>query len=220
MYLISHRGLDNHMYSENSLKAIENVLSKDYIDGVEFDVRITKDKKIVLIHDPVIDLISNGSGIVKYMNFVDLDEYQYGKSKESIITLDNLLNTIHNDKIILIELKEFGNDFIDLVEETIKVISKHSLNIYISSFNYKLLNYIKSKYKNVKCGLIIGYGLNTIHLKNNFDFNIVSCHYYKQVNNSKLTFVFNIGKNNYDFNHNIYLITDNSFKFKVKVNKI
>lgn len=80
MYLISHRGLDNHTYSENSLKAIENVLSKDYIDGVEFDVRITKDKKIVLIHDPIIDLISNGSGIIKYMTLKDLQKYKYGIS--------------------------------------------------------------------------------------------------------------------------------------------
>ncbi len=213
MHLISHRGLDNHIYSENSLKAIEIALSKDYIDGVEFDVRITKDKKIVLIHDPVIDLISNGSGIVKYMNFIDLDKYQYGKSKESIITLDNLLNKINTDKIILIELKEFGNDFINLVEETVKIISKYNLNIYISSFNYKLLNYIKSKYQNIKCGLIIGYGLNIIHLKNNFDFNIISSFYYKQASNSKLTFVFNTDKNNYEFNHNIYLITDTGFKF-------
>lgn len=213
MYLISHRGLDNHIYSENSLKAIESVLNKDYIDGIEIDVRITKDKKIVLIHDPVIDLISNGSGIVKYMNFDDLNKYQYGKSKESIITLDNLLDIINTDKIILIEIKEFGNDFINLVDETIKIISKHNLNIYISSFNYRLLNYVKSKYKNVKCGLIIGYGLNLIHFKNNLDFNIVSYHYYKQVDSSKLTFIFNLDKNNYELNHNVYLITDTSFKF-------
>ena len=201
------------MYSENSLKAIENVLNKDYIDGIEIDVRMTKDKKIVLIHDPVIDLISNGSGIVKYMNFDDLNKYQYGKSKESIITLDNLLDIINTDKIILIEIKEFGNDFINLVDETIKIISKHNLNIYISSFNYQLLNYVKSKYKNVKCGLIIGYGLNLIHFKNNLDFNIVSYHYYKQVDSSKLTFIFNLDKNNYELNHNAYLVTDTSFKF-------
>lgn len=213
MYLVSHRGLDNHIYSENSLKAIESVLNKDYIDGIEIDVRITKDKKIVLIHDPVIDLISNGYGIVKYMNFDDLNKYQYGKSKESIITLDNLLDIINTDKIILIEIKEFGNDFINLVEETIKIISKHNLNIYISSFNYRLLNYVKSKYKSVKCGLIIGYGLNLIHFKNNLDFNIVSYHYYKQVDSSKLTFIFNLDKNNYELNHNAYLVTDTSFKF-------
>ncbi len=216
MYLISHRGLDNHTYSENSLKAIENALSKDYINGVEFDVRITKDNKIVLIHDPVIDLISNGSGIVKYMTLKDLQKYKYGISKESIITLDDLLSIIHTNKIILIELKEFGNDFIDLVEETIKIISNYNLNIYISSFNYKLLNYIKSKYRDVKCGLIIGYGLNIMYLKNNFDFNIVSYHHCKRISNDKLTFIFNLNKDNSKLDSDMYLITNSSFKFIIQ----
>lgn len=216
MYLISHRGLDNHTYSENSLKAIENALSKDYINGVEFDVRITKDNKIVLIHDPVIDLISNGSGIVKYMTLKDLQKYKYGISKESIITLDDLLSIIHTNKIILIELKEFGNDFIDLVEETIKIISNYNLNIYISSFNYKLLNYIKSKYRDVKCGLIIGYGLNIMYLRNNFDFNIVSYHYCKRISNDKLTFIFNLNKDKSKLDSDMYLITNSSFKFIIQ----
>lgn len=216
MYLISHRGLDNHTYSENSLKAIENALSKDYINGVEFDVRITKDNKIVLIHDPVIDLISNGSGIIKYMTLKDLQKYKYGISKESIITLDDLLSIIHTNKIILIELKEFGNDFIDLVEETIKIISNYNLNIYISSFNYKLLNYIKSKYRDVKCGLIIGYGLNIMYLRNNFDFNIVSYHYCKRISNDKLTFIFNLNKDKSKLDSDMYLITNSSFKFIIQ----
>ena len=217
MYLISHRGLDNHIYSENSLRAIEDVLSKDYIDGVEIDVRITKDKKIVLIHDSIIDFISNGSGIVKYMNLEDLKKYKYGKSKESITTLDQVLSGINTSKIILIELKELGNDYINLVDETIKIINKYNLNIYISSFNYKLLNYIKSKYSYIKCGLIIGYGLNILYIKNNFDFNIVSYHYYNIINDKKATFVFNV-KNKLLLKNDCYLISDESYKYIDKKN--
>lgn len=213
MHLISHRGLDNHEFSENSLNAITNVLKKEYIEGIEIDVRITKDKEIVLIHDPVIDLISNGSGIVKYMNLKELQKYQYGKSKEPLATLNEVLNSINTNKKILIELKEFGNDYIPLVDETIKIINKYNLDIYITSFNYKLLNYIKSKYKNIRCGLIIGYGLNSLKINNNFDFNIISYYYHNKINNSKLTFVFNITKK-VSLNNNFYLISDTSYKFK------
>ena len=53
MFLIAHRANNNHEFSENSKNAIINVLSKDYIDGIEIDVRITKDKRLVLIHDPI-----------------------------------------------------------------------------------------------------------------------------------------------------------------------
>ena len=65
MFLIAHRGNNDHGFSENSKKAILNSLKEEYIDGVEFDVHITKDNKIVLIHDCVIDFISEGSGLVK-----------------------------------------------------------------------------------------------------------------------------------------------------------
>ena len=64
MFLIAHRANNNHDFSENSLKAILNVLDKDYIDGIEIDVRITKDKQLVLIHDLVIYFVIEGTGIV------------------------------------------------------------------------------------------------------------------------------------------------------------
>lgn len=76
-----------------------------------------------------------------------------------------------------------------------------------------MLNYIKSKYRDVKCGLIIGYGLNIMYLKNNFDFNIVSYHYCKRISNDKLTIIFNIDKNNCKLDSDVYLITNSSFKF-------
>lgn len=213
MQLISHRGLDKHNYSENSLKAITTVLNYNYISGVEIDVRITKDKEIVLIHDPVIDFISDGNGIVKYMTLKELNKYKYGKSNEKIITLTELLNNINTSKIIIIELKEMTNDFINLVDKTIEILNNYNFNFYISSFNYKLLNYIKSKYKNIKCGLIVGYGLNIMYLKNKFDFNVVVPKYYKKIDKNKSTFVFDIKNNDKNINNYDYIISDNCYKF-------
>ena len=215
MYLIAHRANNNHKYSENSLSAILDVLEKDYIDGIEIDVRITKDKRLVLIHDPVIDFISDGTGIVSHMILSDLKKYKYGKSKEDMLTLDNLLDKITTNKIILIELKEMGNDYIELVDETIKLINKYpKLNIFISSFNYLLLTYLKNNYPNIKCGIIIGYGLNTLKINNQFDFNIVSSKYINKIKKKKYNFVF--GVKDEDINKlkdDIYLITDFPYLF-------
>ena len=211
MYLIAHRANNNHEFSENSLPAILNVLEKDYIDGIEIDVRITKDKELVLMHDPVIDFISDGTGIVSSMDLNVLKKYKYGKSKEDIITLDELLNKITTNKIILIELKEMGNDYIDLVDETIKLINKYpNLNIFISSFNYLLLTYLKNNYSNIKCGLIIGYGLNTLKINNEFDFNIVSGKYINKIKKKDCNFVFGVKDIN-NLKYDIYLITDEAY---------
>ena len=59
-HLIAHRCLDNHNYKENSILAAINTLNKEYIDGIEIDLRFTKDKKIVMYHNLLYNLKSLG----------------------------------------------------------------------------------------------------------------------------------------------------------------
>ena len=51
MNFIAHRGLDNHKYHENTKEALVESLNKDYISGVELDIRLTKDNKFVIYHN-------------------------------------------------------------------------------------------------------------------------------------------------------------------------
>ncbi|MEG2322347.1 MAG: glycerophosphodiester phosphodiesterase family protein, partial [Bacilli bacterium] len=94
--IISHRGSNVSIYKPNTKEALLEALQDDYIDGIEFDVRITKDKKIVIIHDLLINFISNGKGIVKKMKLNKLLKYNFGtnKLKQKICTLDELLKKI------------------------------------------------------------------------------------------------------------------------------
>lgn len=217
MFLIAHRANNNHGISENSKKAIVNCLNTDYIDGVEIDVRITKDKELVLIHDPIIDLSSNGHGIVKYMTLEELKKYKYGKSNEPLATLKEVLN-VFSDKILLIELKEIGNDYINLVNETIKLITMYpTINIFVCSFNFELLTYLKNNYPNIRCGLIIGYGLNKLKATNNFDFLVLSSHNLEFIDKKKYTFIFGIKNTDISkLKNNTYLITDESYNYLQK----
>ena len=48
MHLIAHRGLTNNNICENTLKAFKNALNNNY-DGIELDLRKTKDNIIVVI---------------------------------------------------------------------------------------------------------------------------------------------------------------------------
>ena len=70
---IAHRGNDDDL-AENSKEAILNSLSKPYIDGVEFDIRITKDNKFVINHNATINLNSNKIGTIKNMTLKQLKE--------------------------------------------------------------------------------------------------------------------------------------------------
>lgn len=79
MKIIAHRGNDN-LHQENSLEAILNSLESIYTDGVEFDVRLTKDNKLIIHHDPFYK-----GNYISHTNSVKLQ-------KQGLNTLDEVLN--------------------------------------------------------------------------------------------------------------------------------
>ena len=73
MIKLGHRGY-SEKYPENTMIAFKKAIEGNF-DGIETDIHLTKDNKLVLIHDEKINRTSNGKGYVKdytYMNFVSL----------------------------------------------------------------------------------------------------------------------------------------------------
>ena len=63
-------------YPENSLQGITAAVEGG-TDFIEFDLRATKDNKIVLYHDSTLDRISNGTGLVKSYTLSELKKFNY-----------------------------------------------------------------------------------------------------------------------------------------------
>lgn len=136
MQLIAHRGLTNKDIKENTLDAFKNALKKGY-NGIELDIRYTKDKKIVVHHDIFINRTSNGTGKVNNLTYKELKKYNFGTNKfpSKIPLLKDIIKNISNT-IIFIELK----DNIDK-EELYKILKQNNTNTYyICSFNKEYLN--------------------------------------------------------------------------------
>lgn len=167
MKIIAHRGNDG-IHKENSLEAIINSLSKKYIDGVEIDVRLTKDKKLIINHDP----FYNGY----YINNTNAIKLQ----KLGLNTLEEILSNVNNNKIIMIEIKVSDKKIKKITKTLIKTLNKYNLNYYICSFNFKFLKYFKNNCS-IKTGLIISSKINTKYLNNNFDFNSINILYNKKL---------------------------------------
>lgn len=178
MKIIAHRGNDG-FHKENTEKAILNSLKFPYVDGVEFDVRMTKDYKFVIYHEPFYEgkLIS----ITRC------------KKLKGLSTLEEVLSKINSNKIIMIEIKEIGDNKL-LLYYLYKVLKKYNLNYYICSFNYKIMKLFLKKHPKIKCGLIIGMKLNIDFIQNDFDFNVIN---YKAVDmvTSKETFIWTVNNN-------------------------
>lgn len=200
--LIAHRGNNNHSFKENTLNAIKNSLSKNYINGVEIDIRLTKDKKVVIYHNPTIFL----NGKIRFINRLSLKDL----SKEKIDTID-VLSSIKTSKLILIDIKYKGHLYKEVVDIIYQKISKYNLNIYLCSFNYKLIRYFKKKYSYYKCGYIISRLFNYHRIFNSLDFNVIKYNLYKR--GKKEIFIWTINKLVKLNNFNRYIITDKAYIF-------
>ena len=184
--LIAHRGVNNLDFGENTKEAVTNSLKNSYIKGVEIDARITKDNKIVVIHDMTINRTSNGSGFVSKMSLRDLKKYNFGTDKHfsKISTLKEILKVIDKDKIVLIEIKYEGRDDERFIKYFYRFIKPFlSKNIYIMSFNGKLVRKLKEKYPFLKCGVLISSIINASFIDDNMDFIAISSYSVNKVKN-------------------------------------
>lgn len=210
---IAHRGNDD-VLAENSKEAILNALNKPYIDGVEFDIRITKDNKFVINHNASINLNSNKSGFIKKMTLKELKKVTFkNHDKEyKIATLNEVLKQIKNDKIIIIEIKEEQNYSSYQQKQLIKLLNKYNkLNIYLVSFNYKLISSLKDSFS--PCGLIVGKVLNRNKDILPFSFLLVPLDFYKKYEGLQELFIWTINSKRdlKEIKDGSYVITDKAY---------
>lgn len=192
--LIAHRGLVDHNICENTIKAFKNAISKGY-NGIELDIRKTKDNIIVVLHDKYINRTSNGKGNINKLTYKEVSKYNFGTktNKSKIPTLKEVIKTINNTTIF-IELKENIKK-----EELTNILNINSTNkYYIMSFNKKYIDdLIGIKYN---LGLI-NYVFNTLIDYNKYNFILVledlfNKDIYDYFNNINLEVViYNIGNN-------------------------
>ena len=106
---IAHRG-ESSLAPENTLAAIKQAWTNN-ADGVEIDVRLTKDNKIVVIHDSNTKRTSRISGKVNSFSLESLKKLDVGIWKgrkwlnERIPTLEEVFKTIPHEKFVMVEMK-------------------------------------------------------------------------------------------------------------------
>lgn len=74
--VIAHRG-GRGLWPENTLFAFERAV-KLGVDVIEFDVHLTKDHQLVILHDATLERTTDGVGNVEEMNYFDLSRLDAG----------------------------------------------------------------------------------------------------------------------------------------------
>ena len=80
-FVVAHRGASADR-PEHTVAAYELALQQG-AEGVECDVRLTRDGHLVCVHDRRVDRTSNGTGLVSEMTLEQLREFDYGSWHES-----------------------------------------------------------------------------------------------------------------------------------------
>lgn len=98
-FVVAHRGASAER-PEHTLAAYELALQQG-ADGLECDVRLTRDGHLVCVHDRRIDRTSTGSGLVSEMTLAQLRRFDYGAwhgtnhaGPTALLTLDELVRLV------------------------------------------------------------------------------------------------------------------------------
>lgn len=153
MFIIGHRGARGK-HPGNTLASLRAGLDAD-VDMLEFDVRLTKDKVPVLLHDMHLlrsHHILNTIGRVKYGDL----QKKTAKLVNPITTLDAALNEFGGQVMMNLELKDRGSasKILPIVERYIK--SPKDWDIFLfSSFHISELKRIRKHSKHAMLAQLV-----------------------------------------------------------------
>ena len=175
--LVAHRGYSD-MYPDNTLEGIRACSELRCIEGIECDVRITKDDKLVLMHNeyigfrPICDFTYEELGnmnlidhlgartmIFKGYNYMEhgilAKRYEDIKKKEyTLCTLEDVIRVRDKSKLLLIDVKFSGYHDGYLITRLGELLKEED-NFVIQSFNANKLKIMHNLYPEYKYQLLI-----------------------------------------------------------------
>ena len=158
--VIGHRGASSEA-PENTLAANRLAFQRS-ADGIEVDVRLTKDRKLVCMHDKNTLRTTGQELVIKESTLKELKSLDVGLWKgkqwkgETIPTLEEVLEEIPEDKKIFIEIKT-GTESIDPLIEDIQKSKVESNCITVISFHQEVVKQVKRSRESLNVNLLIAF---------------------------------------------------------------
>lgn len=166
--ILAHRGLVTK-FQENTLTAIQAAIDSPFCDGTEFDVFLTKDKKVVLFHDEnlkrltgidrnIYDMVWDDLRTIQILPEIEVDGgmRQYA-IPEKIPLLEEVLETIKGkDFFVDIELKAYAPSWSKrkIGREVAQIVKRLGImdQVVCTSFNFFMLYDLEKKHREIPSG--------------------------------------------------------------------
>ncbi len=157
----AHRGFSG-AYPENTMLAFEQAL-KAGCEGIEFDVHLSRDGEVVILHDETVDRTSHQSGTVKDMTYAELQQvdvsYRFGGQYgvQRIPTLREYFELVQERDIVTnLELKTGVYEYPGIEAAVYEQIRAYHMEkkVVISSFNHHSVLRMKALAPELACGFL------------------------------------------------------------------
>ena len=163
--IVAHRG-DKVYAPENTLSAFMQAVKKG-ADGVEFDVKLSADGQVIVLHDQTVDRTTNGTGNAARLTLAELRELDAGVQfpgqfpGERIPSLDEVFETIGKRIYMNVELTNYLTPNDALVPKVVDLVKKHGVQsrVLFSSFLAHNLQKVRQLLPEVPRGLLTLPGL-------------------------------------------------------------
>ena len=163
----AHRGC-SLAYPENTLEAFKAASEIKGIAGIELDVQLTRDGKLVVIHDETVDRTTNGRGRVCDYTLRELKSLKIASvdgTYTTIPTLEEVFRLLYSvceeDRpegkfLINIELKNSVIRYEGMEEKVLQLVSEYGLeeNIVYSSFLPESMGLVKELAPYAQTGIL------------------------------------------------------------------
>ncbi|MHB1393722.1 MAG: glycerophosphodiester phosphodiesterase [Clostridia bacterium] len=162
----AHRGASGYA-PENTMAAFSMAVELAS-SGIECDVHMTKDGRLVICHDETLDRTTKVKGYIKNLNYDEIRELDAGSwfdskfRNERVPQLSELLQLVSDTGLLLnIELKSGIVQYPGIEEKVIAEVAAFGLQakVIISSFNHYSIKECKEINPSVKTGALYMEGL-------------------------------------------------------------
>ncbi len=98
------------IYHDNSEEAIDLALSLPSLNGVEMDVRMSKDGTLWLYHENHLEASTDGIGCVAELSDQELEEVHYKSiHQENLVRLDHILTKLRAGQTFILDIKHWND---------------------------------------------------------------------------------------------------------------
>ncbi|MEM8808175.1 MAG: glycerophosphodiester phosphodiesterase [Cyanobacteria bacterium P01_G01_bin.38] len=164
--ILGHRGVPEE-HPENTMAGFKRAIELG-LDGVELDVFLTKDEKLVVFHDLDTERLTGVPGTITDMTWAEIQQLRVKQTlnvgdktidydrEESIVLLEDVLEETRGKLLVDIEIKAYSLDFGQrhtgtAVANLIRRMGVES-DVFVTSFNFWPLIWLERAYPGLESG--------------------------------------------------------------------